>query len=96
MWNYLTVPFLLVGSGFATRELDDHAEAHFAVLVFDPAEDPHARPVHLYDRVDPLRRREKQCLNRLRRRHGIAVEGNNRETMAGQCKRDVLARARIE
>jgi hypothetical protein len=27
MWNYLTVPFLLIGSGFATRELEDHAEA---------------------------------------------------------------------
>ena len=27
MWNYLSVPFLFIGCGFATRELEDHTEA---------------------------------------------------------------------
>ncbi len=26
IWNYLTVPFPLIGSCFATQELEDHAE----------------------------------------------------------------------
>ena len=60
------------------------------------AEYPDAGSVHLDDDVGTLRRREKQRVDALRRRHRIAVERDHREAMARQRQRDVLGRAGIE
>src|SRR6516162_874834 len=81
-----TVPFRLAPLRLAlgVRVFDHNAHAVASIVVGEITHDPHTRMVHLHNRRDTLRGAEPQYGHVRRRWHGIAVERNDPENMAGR------------
>ena len=76
--------------------LDDDAQAAFAHRILRRAHDPDAGLIHFHPSIDPLARTQYQNVHRRRSGHGISIQRDHVELVAGQRQMAILNRAGVE